>query len=109
MGKLMYDSTLTVDFDDRVLAHLQLVIVAKLRRGESFYFTWKDDPKVGDGRTMIWVYPTGPMVFKFHGGRPPVINRRWVEELMLTANSAQGLQLVPEPQNVASDQPGDTL
>jgi hypothetical protein len=28
MGKLTYDSYLTVDFDDRVLAHLQLVIGA---------------------------------------------------------------------------------
>jgi len=44
MGKLTYDSTLTVDFDDRVLAHLQLVIGAKLRRAESFYFSWRDDP-----------------------------------------------------------------
>ena len=35
MGKLTYDSTMTVDFDDRVLAHLQLVIGAKLRRAET--------------------------------------------------------------------------
>jgi hypothetical protein len=97
MGKLIYDSTLTVDFEDRVLAHLHLVIGAKLRRNESFFFSWKDDPQNGDGRTVIWIYPTAPVVFKFYGGRPPVINRHWVEALMLTANSAQGLQLIPEP------------
>jgi hypothetical protein len=97
MGKLIYDSTLTVDFEDRVLAHLHLVVGAKLRRNESFFFSWKDDPQNGDGRTVIWIYPTAPVVFKFYGGRPPAINRHWVEALMLTANSAQGLQLIPEP------------
>lgn len=97
MGKLIYDSTLTVDFEDRALAHLHLVIGAKLRRGESFFFSWKDDPSNGDGRTAIWIFPTAPVVFKFYGGRAPAINRHWIDALMLSANSAQGLQLVFEP------------
>lgn len=97
MGKLIYDSSLTIDFDDHVIAHLQLVMGAKLRRGESFFFSWKDDPRNGDGRTVLWIYPTAPLVFKFYGSRPPAINRHWVDALMLTANSSQGLQLVPEP------------
>ena len=46
MGKLTYDSTLTVDFDDRVLAHLQLVIGAKLRRAESFVDAEDHDVRV---------------------------------------------------------------
>ena len=33
MGKLTYDHSLSVDFDDRTLAHLQIVIGMKLRRG----------------------------------------------------------------------------
>jgi hypothetical protein len=102
MGKLTYDSTLTVDFEDRTLAHLQLVIGAKLRRGESFFFGWKDDPASGDGRTAIWIHPEIPIAFKFYGGRQPLINRAWVEQLMLSANSPQGLQMVPEP-----DEPAD--
>lgn len=97
MGKLTYDSTLTVDFDDRTLAHLQLVIGAKLRRGEGFFFGWKDDPASGDGRTTIWIHPEIPISFKFYGGRQPTVNRAWVDQLMLTANSPQGLQLIPEP------------
>lgn len=43
MGKLVYDSTFTAEFDDRLLTHLQIVIGMKLRRGESFMFSWKDD------------------------------------------------------------------
>lgn len=103
MGKLTYDSTMAVDFEDRTLAHLQLAIGAKLRRSEAFFFAWKDDPAAGDGRTIIWVHPTIPIAFKFYGSRPPAINRVWVEALMLSANSAQGLQLMPEP-----EMPADT-
>src|ERR1700710_1624654 len=97
MGKLTYDSSLTVDFDDRTLAHLQLVIGAKLRRNEAFYFSWRDDEAIGDGRSVIWLHPTIPLALKFFGGRPPGINRVWVDELMLTANSPAGLQLIEEP------------
>lgn len=97
MGKMTYDSALTVEFDDRVLAHLQLVIGAKLRRGESFWFAWKDEASNGDGRTMLWVTPTISMAFKFYGSRPPTINRAWIEALMLTANSPAGLHVVAEP------------
>jgi hypothetical protein len=98
MGTLTYDSTLTVDFEDRVLAHLQLVIGAKLRRNEAFYFSWKDDTSIGNGRSTLWMHPTIPLHYKYHGGRPPSINRAWVDELMLTANTPAGLQLVSEPE-----------
>ena len=51
MGKLTYESTIKVDFNDRLLAHLQLVNGEKLRRGECFHFSWKDDVSICDGRT----------------------------------------------------------
>lgn len=41
MGTLFYgDNRFAIGIDDRSLAHLQLVILAKLRRDESFSFTW---------------------------------------------------------------------
>jgi hypothetical protein len=97
MGRLIYDSSFTADFDDRLLAHLQVVIAMKLRRGESFMFGWKDDRDVGDGRTAIWIDRTMPMVFRYSGGRAPTINRAWVELLTQTAGSSTGLQIVEEP------------
>ncbi len=107
MGKFTYDSTLVVDFDDRVLAHLQIVIGAKLRRNESFYFSWRDDSAVGNGRSVVWLHPAISIVYKFHGGRPPAINRTWIEELMATANSSAGLRIVPEPPEVRQEEHGD--
>jgi len=97
MGKFTYDSTVVVDFEDRLLAHLQIAMTTKLRRGESFAFTWKDDVALGDGRTTIWVHPAHQLVFKFYGSRPPVLNRAWVEALLQAANSGAGLHVVPEP------------
>ena len=97
MGKLIYEGTIKVDFDDRTLAHLQLVIGTKLRRGEPFHFTWRDDASIGDGRTTIWVHPRCALVYKFYGSRKPQLNPAWIDALAYTANSATGLYLVPEP------------
>jgi hypothetical protein len=97
MGKFIYDGLVKVDFEDRLLAHLQLVIGAKIRRGESFHFTWKDDQSIGNGRTTVWVHPRVSVVYKFYGGKPPAINRAWIDVLMFTANSPTGLYAAPEP------------
>lgn len=97
MGKFTYDGIVKVDFEDRLLAHLQLVIGAKMRRGESFHFTWKDDASIGDGRTTVWIHPRVSLVYKFYGSRKPSINRAWVDALLYTANTPVGLYIVPEP------------
>jgi hypothetical protein len=97
MGTLSYDSSMTADFDDRILAHLQIVIGTKLRRGESFYFSWADDAKSGSGRTSLWLHPTIPLVYRYFGSRAPAINRAWIDDLAMSANTAGGLRLTPEP------------
>jgi hypothetical protein len=103
MGKILYgDSGIEVIFDDRAMAHLQLVIGAKLRRGESFYFSWKDDPNVGDGRSSIWMSPAIPLYFRYSGSKPVTINREWLETLTLSANSTAGLQFTGEPNAVTN-------
>lgn len=107
MGTLTYDSTLTADFEDRTLAHLQVVIGAKLRRNESFYFSWKDDSAIGDGRSVIWLHPSIPVSFKYFGSRPPVLNRDWIDELMLLANTPAGLTVTAEPTGPATNGNGN--
>jgi hypothetical protein len=98
VGKLIYGAPMWyVEFDDRALAHLRVVILAKLRRSESFSFSWKYDNGQGSGRSSFWVHPSIPMQFEFYGGREPVLNRHWIEALMLSANTPNGLELVPEP------------
>ncbi|KAA0962582.1 MULTISPECIES: hypothetical protein [Microbacterium] len=102
MGKLVYEGSVKAEIEDRALTHLQLVITTKLRRGEPFSFTWREDMSVGGGRTTVWVHAGSSLVFKYSGSRQPSINRNWIEALAFTANAPSGLYLVPEPSEPAS-------
>jgi hypothetical protein len=98
LGKLLYGaSKLEIEFDDRVLAHLQIVIGAKLRRSEGFFFSWRDDPAIGDGRSSIWLETSIPLYFRFATSKRHQLNREWLEQLTSSANQTQGLQLSTEP------------
>ena len=98
MGRLIYEGEVRAEFDDRLLAHLQVVIGNKLRRDEPFYFSWKDSGAEGHGRTSIWIHPHATLVFKYFGARPATINPAWLDALIFAANSPTGLYLVPEPE-----------
>lgn len=100
MGKFVYEGAVKTEIEDRALTHLQLVITAKLRRGEPFTFTWKEDLSVGGGRTGVWLHSGSSLVFKYNGSRQPSINREWIEALAFTASSPSGLYLVPEPADI---------
>jgi len=98
MGTLLYGSPSTeISFDDRALAHLQIVITAKLRRRESFVFSWTDSAEAGSGRSSIWLDSSSTLYYRFFGGRAPLINREWIDVLMKSANSGTGLFFTPEP------------
>jgi len=95
MGSMTYDG-LVIQFDDRVLTHIQIVIVQKLRRNECFLLSWRDSDAVGDGRSSVWLSPSIPLYFKFAGGHIPSINRSWIDALSLCADSSQGLVVTGE-------------
>ena len=106
MGQFIYGTpSIAVDFDDRVLAHLKVVILAKVRRGESFTFSWEFTAKAGSGHSSIWIHPTIPLQFDFLGSKEPQLNRAWVEELVRLANSPAGLRVTPEPKDGATPTP----
>jgi hypothetical protein len=99
MGQFIYgDGPTVVEVEDRALAHLKVVIIAKLRRAEGFAFSWDEPQKLRDsvGRNTVWLHPGISMQFKFFGSRQPALNKQWLEDLMNSANSAGGLHLVPE-------------
>ncbi|MCU1479891.1 MAG: ATP-dependent ligase [Subtercola sp.] len=97
MGKLSYGATGTeAVFDDRLLAHLKSVIVAKLRRDEKFTLSW-DNGVEHQGRCAVWLHPAIELQFQFDGRERTPLNRGWIEQLMASANSADGLRAIPEP------------
>lgn len=106
MGHILYGSTPTViELDDRVLAHIELVTLAKLRRNESFAFIL--DTSDG-GRSTYWLNSSSPLEFRFERGRHE-INREWLDLIIDTANSTGGMRVVPEPVAAGSATPkGDS-
>ena len=97
MGKFIYGPAATsVSIDDRDLAHLQTVIIAKLRRGEPFAFSWERSSDLGSGHNTVWISPSTFIEFSFYGSRSIPLNRAWIDVLMKRANSATGLELVSE-------------
>ncbi len=102
MGRFIYDSRAdSVDIDDRVLAHLRLAMMNKLRRSEPFMF----EVEIGDGsgRRTFWIHPAVPLQFHFFGARQAHINRAWVEDMIRAASGPYGLTLVPEPTEGVND------
>jgi hypothetical protein len=99
VGTLKYDGT-TVEFDDRILAHIQLIVLQKLRRQESFYLAWQDADESGGGRTGIWVHTAATLTFHFTTNDDPGIDREWLEKLMGSANSVGGL-FITDPDGAA--------
>lgn len=98
MGSLVYGiSGVTVDIEDRELAHLRIVMLSKLRRGESFSFTVSHGTDTGSGRTSFWMHEAVPLVFRFSGNKPPAISRVWIELLADSAGRPDGLHNLPEP------------
>lgn len=99
VGKFIYGVTASsVEIEDRVLAHLRMVMMHKLRRGEPFMFDVEVPATDGSGRRSFWIHPGVPLQFHFFGSRMPSINRAWVDELLISANSVGGLTLHPEPE-----------
>ena len=98
MGKLIYGYGEEYDFDDRVLSHVKIAIVTKLRRHESFLLNWEIPSEQGGGRISLWISRELPMAFVFAGSRPPTLNERWMEALLESSQRTGGMVIIPEDQ-----------
>lgn len=92
MGTLSYGAERTqIRVDDRLLSHLQAVMVAKLRRDESILLTI---PGADDGGpTSVWVHPGHELIFDFDEEVTTKLERELLERLAVSANSSTGLDL----------------
>lgn len=95
MGFLSYENH-DFEIDDRTLAHLHVVIVNKLRHGQSFAMSWKEGQSSGGGRTSVWIHPASSVLFHFDGSRAPALNRDWLADLAASADSSRGLIIEAE-------------
>jgi len=105
MGDLYYGlNAARVGIPDRLLAHLKVVIATKLRRGESFTFSWQHAPGEPGGRSTIWLEPSIPLRFVFDSDDPEVLNPEVIRDLAAAANSSAGLSVA-----LTEPVPGETV
>jgi hypothetical protein len=105
VGQLIYGTAPAIEIDDWGLRHLQAVMLTKLRRDESFSFSWDNEPDVdgdvtqarrGDHGT-VWISKSTPLYFSFEGPRNRPLNQQWLAALALAASSGAGsFRLLPE-------------
>ena len=91
VGRIIYsDNKSSVDVEDRLLAHLQVAVTTKLRRGESFTITF---PHTAAGHLCWWIAPGVPVMFHMFGTHRPRLSRALLERLMTEASGPDGLHL----------------
>ena len=91
MGTFSY-GTREIPVEDRVLAHLSVIITQKLRRRECFLLTMPS----ADRRTVteaMWISATSDLSFAYQGNRLPSLNHEWLEQMMNESFSVHGLDL----------------
>ena len=94
MGTLFYGGDRTpIRIDDRVLAHLRAVVIAKLRRGESFLLSWTDSITIGDGRSSVWIHSDCDLHFKFDGSQLAKLDPGVLEQLNVESIQPRGIEL----------------
>lgn len=97
VGTLIYGRTQEYDFDERTLEHLRIVITSRVRKNESFFLTWTAQRHRQTVTTSLWISPAVPLVFSFSSDTRVPISREWLQQLIRSSYSSQGLVIMPEP------------
>lgn len=91
MGKLYYGyGSEPLNIPDRLLAHIRVVTMTKLRRQESFPLTWLHDDGE-DGRTTMWIHAAIPLKFVFDCAQSEAVDRSILQQLVDEANTTAGM------------------
>lgn len=91
MGTLTYGMR-DIPVEDRVLAHIGVVITQKLRRRECFLLTLPSVERHIHSESF-WISATTDLVFSYAGNRVPTLNQEWLEAMMTESYSVNGLDL----------------
>lgn len=103
MGRLHYGDS-SFEMEDRLLAHLQLIIGVKLRRGENFFMSWRADESSGFGRHAVWVDNGVPIHCQYDAAVPVELNLAWAERLADLASKGGGLIIQAEDVPLGSEE-----
>jgi len=101
VGYLIYGTGAEYEIEDRVLAHLKIAIVGKLRLQEPFLLNWTIPGDQGSGRMSLWISPSIPLQFRFSGSKPPELNRVWLDALSRSSHGVRGMVIMAEHEAAA--------
>lgn len=90
-SSLEIDGWMSIALDDDLLAHVALVVFAKLRRNEPLLVSWTD---AAGSAMQAWVQPSSTVVARHTPGADSPIDRGRAERMMVAANSTPGLHLM---------------
>jgi hypothetical protein len=93
------------EFDDELLAHLQALLNAKLKRHEPFFVLWSLPRDYGSGRISLWMHPSVPMMFEYRHGARRQLNAQLLQVLSIEAASALGLDISEHTERTGSGRP----
>jgi hypothetical protein len=88
-----------IEIPERLLAHIKVVITAKLRRNERFMVSWTHPDGESPGRTSIWMDSSIPLRFVFDTAESEALDPQLLRELADEASSSRGLVLEPSEMN----------
>lgn len=103
MGMLKY-GTREIAVEDRLLAHISVIVTQKLRRRESFLLTLHaSDRRMAT--EALWISCNSDISFAYSGNRVPSLNQAWLEQMMTESFSAHGLDLAAHTEPTAAGHP----
>jgi hypothetical protein len=105
VGRFLYAGETAIEVDDRLLAHLRVVILTKLRRRESLALTLDYAASEGSGHTVLWLHPAIAIQFEIFS--TVHLNPRWIQQLILVADTPAGLRPMREPDDTNADNQHD--
>ncbi|HEY4226144.1 MAG TPA: ATP-dependent DNA ligase [Pseudolysinimonas sp.] len=100
MGRLIYGARgVRIEMDDLLLAHLQMLTIAKLRRGEPFLLSWVETIDGVDRSSSIWMTQNVDLLWEYEGLRPTKLDPQQLETMATQAASNGGLNVGEEAHN----------
>lgn len=94
MGKLIYGAVQReIEIDDVLLAHLEVIVLSRLRRNNAFALRWVEHADAGDTRRTVWVHQASDLYFEYDSPDAPQLDRELLDRLAKAADSNAGINL----------------
>jgi hypothetical protein len=101
VGRLAYGAIpRTISIDDRLLAHIEVVVLSRLRRNNAFALRWTEAGGEQPGRRTIWIHQGTDLCFEYDAAEQGELDRELLDQLAKAADSNGGINLRTDAREV---------